>query len=119
MSGKLIGLFDAFTDGLAEKNIEKIMKLFTEDATYAVYALGYKPAKGKKAIKALIEADLKKVKDYNVNKLFVCEKENNLVVEWLVRFREVNSGKIVEMQGVSIMDVKNGLIHNWREYIQS
>jgi len=119
MSGKLIGLFDSFTDGLAKKDIKKIMNLFTEDATYAVYALGYKPAKGKQAIKALIEADLKKVEDYSVNKLFACEKENNLVVEWRVRFREVSSGKNVEMQGVSIMDVKNGLIHNWREYIQS
>ncbi len=116
---KIIEFFDAFADGLAKKDIKKIMNLFAEDATYIVYAFGYKPAKGKQAIKVLIEDDLKKIEDYSVEKLLVCEKENNLVVEWRIRFKEAASGKKMEMQGVSIIEVRNGLIYNWREYIQS
>jgi len=119
MSVRLIKLFDAFTEGLAKKDINKIMNLFTENATYTVYALGYKPASGKQAIKVLIEADLQKIEDYNVEKLLACEKKNSLVVEWRVRFKDASSGKNVEIQGVSIIDAKNGMIHNWREYIRS
>jgi limonene-1,2-epoxide hydrolase len=115
----LIDLFDAFTDGLAKKDLNKIVKLFAEDATYTVYAQGYKAVSGKSAIRAFMEDELRKFEDYNVEKLFVCEKASSIVVEWLVRFREANSTKKVAVQGVSIVDIENGLIKNWKEYIQT
>lgn len=119
MSDELIKLFDDFTDGLAKKDINKIVNLFTEDATYIVYAEGYKPISGKRAIRAFMEDELKKVEDYSVKKLSVCEKKNSVMVEWRVRYRDVSSDKIFEIQGVSIIDAKDKLIQSWREYIQT
>jgi len=119
MGDELTKLFDAFTEGLAKKDVNKIVNLFTKDATYVVYAQGYKPVSGKQAIRALMKDELKKVEEYSVEKLFVCEKKNAIVVEWRVRFKDASSGKRSEIQGVSIIDAKDGLIQNWREYIQT
>jgi len=119
MSPELINLFDAFTDGLEKKDLNRIVNLFAEDAAYIVYAQGYRPVSGKRAIRAFMEDELKKIKEYSVEKLFICEKKNCIVIEWRVRFKDASSEKKFEIQGVSIIDAMDGLIHHWREYIQS
>lgn len=119
MSDGLIKLFDDFAEGLEKRNVNKIVDLFTEDATYIVYAKGYEPVKGKRAIRAFMESECAKVKDYSVEKLYVCEKKNCIMVEWRVRFTDVASNKRLEIQGISIIEAENGRIRNWREYIQT
>jgi len=119
MSDELIKLFDTFAEGLEKKDLNKIVNLFTKDATYIVYAQGYKPVQGKQAIRVFMEDELRKLEEYSVQKLFVCEKKNSIVVEWRVCFKTTSSDKRLEIQGVSIIDVKDGLIQNWREYIQT
>lgn len=118
MPGKTLKLFDSFCEAIAKKDLKKMLSLFNEDATYTVYAQPYKPIMGKAALKSMMEADFRKVDDYMITKLFTCEKNDSLVVEWVVNFKDHVTGKPAEVQGVSIVDAKNDKIQTWKEYFK-
>ena len=117
--GILVSLFDNFTASLVSKDLDKLMDLFTEDSSYSVYAEGFEPVFGKQAIRAFSESEFEKFENYSVEKLFVCEDENCIVVEWLVKYKKLELNKMVESRGVTIIESKQGLIQNIREYIKS
>ncbi len=118
MPGNTIKLFDSFCEAIAKKDLNKMLSLFNEDATYTVYAQPYKPITGKVALKSMMEADFRKVDDYKITKLFTCEKKDSLIVEWVVNFRDHATGKPAEVQGVSIVEAKNDKIQTWKEYFK-
>jgi ketosteroid isomerase-like protein len=118
MVSDLEKLFDSFCEAIAKKDLKKMLILFNEDATYTVYAQPYKPITGKLALKPFMEDEFRKVDDYKVKKLFVCEKKDSIVVEWLVNYKDPNAGKTNEVQGISILEAKNGKIQNWKEYFK-
>jgi len=93
MVSDLVKLFDSFCEAIAKKDLNKMLSLFNEDATYTVYAQPYKPVSGKAALKPFMEDEFRKVDEYKVTKLFICENKGNLVVEWLVNYRDHNTGK--------------------------
>jgi limonene-1,2-epoxide hydrolase len=118
MPSKTLKLFDSFCDAIGKKDLNKMLSIFNEDATYTVYAQPYKPIRGKAALKTMMEADFGKVDDYKITKLFICEKNDSLVVEWVVNFRDHATGKPAEVQGVSIVEAKNNKIQTWKEYFK-
>ncbi len=118
MVSDLIKLFDAFTEAVVKKDIDKMMSLFNEDAAYIVYAQPYKPVSGKSTLRTFMEDEFKKIEDYKSKKLFICEKKNSIVVEWVVNFKDPNTGKRNEVQGISIVETKNGKIQTWKEYFK-
>ncbi len=111
-------LFDSFCEAIAKKDLNKMLNLFNEDATYTVFAQPYKPIIGKNAMKPFMEDEFRKVDDYKLTKLFVCEKKDNVVVEWLVNYKDPNTGKRNEAQGITILEAKNNKIQNWKEYFK-
>lgn len=111
-------LFDSFTEAIVKKDINKMMNLFNDDATYIVYAQPYKPVTGKSSLKPFMEDEFKKIEDYRSKKLFVCEKKDSIVVEWVVDFKDPVTGKRNEVQGISIVETKNGKIQTWKEYFK-
>lgn len=118
MVNYLAELFDSFCEAIAKKDLQKMLSLFNEDATYTVYAQPYKPITGKVALKPFMEDEFRKVDDYKMKKLYACEKKDSMVVEWLVNFKDANTGKRKEVQGISVLEAKNGKIQNWREYFK-
>lgn len=119
MSDELVKLFDGFAACLADKDVDKMMELFAEDAMYVVYAPGFKPLSGKQAIRAFIESELAKFEEYSVKKLLVCEKEGSIVVEWRVHYKDITLNKTFDLNGVTIIEAKEGLIQSMREYIET
>lgn len=111
-------LFDSFTQSIVKKDIEKMMDLFNDDATYIMYAQPYKPVSGKHSLRAFMQDEFTKIEGYKSKKLFVCEKKDSIVVEWLVYFKNPATGKQNEVQGVSIVETKNGKIQTWKEYLK-
>jgi ketosteroid isomerase-like protein len=118
MASDLVKLFDSFCEAIAKKDLNKMLSLFNEDATYTVYAQPYKPVSSKAALKPFMEDEFRKVDEYKVTKLFICENKGNLVVEWLVNYRDHNTGKRSEVQGISILEAKKGKIQTWKEYFR-
>ena len=114
----LLKLFDSFCEAIAKKDLNKMMSLFNEDATYAVYTRAHTPVIGKHALKPFMENEFRKIDEYKVKKLYTCEKKDSIVVEWVVNFKDLNTGKRNEIQGISILETGDGKIQNWREYFK-
>ena len=118
MVSNIVMLFDSFCEAIAKKDLDKMLSLFNDDAVYTVYAQPYKPLIGKNALRPLMQEEFKKVNDYRLRKLFACENKDSLVVEWLVDYKDANTGKHNEVQGISIIEAKNGKIQQWKEYFK-
>jgi ketosteroid isomerase-like protein len=118
MVSDLVKLFDSFCEAIAKKDLNKMLSLFNDDSVYTVYSQPYKPVTGKNALKPFMQDEFKKVDDYKVKKLFACENKDSIVVEWLVNYKEANTGKQNEVQGISILEAKNGKIQHWKEYFR-
>ena len=118
MVGELVKLFDSFCEAIAKKDLDKMLSLFNDGAVYTVYMQPYKPVTGKNALKPFMQDEFKKVDDYRVKKLFACESKDSLVVEWMVNYKDAKTGKQNEVQGVSIIEGKNGRIQRWKEYFK-
>jgi ketosteroid isomerase-like protein len=117
--GKLVELFDTFTDGLAEKDLNKVMQVFAPDVEFTVYLKEYKPVKGIDAVEKMMKDEFESYSEYSVVKLFECEKANTAVIEWLVTLKEYGKSEDTKVQGVSIITEKNGYAQQWREYVGS
>jgi len=118
MSAKLIRLFDDFAGSLVEKDIEKLIALFTDDARYVIpqFKLVYA---GKDQIRQFMSSEFARIEDYTCEKLFVCEEDNKLVVDWKVHYRDNVSNKTFDDEGVTLIEAKNGLIHFLKEYLDT
>jgi ketosteroid isomerase-like protein len=117
-SSDLLRLFDSFCEALAKKDLNKMMSLFSEDATYVEYTSLYTPVMGKHALKPFMENQFRKIDEYKVKRLYSCEKKDSIVVEWVVNFKDPNTGKRNEIQGITILEARDGKIQNWREYFK-
>jgi hypothetical protein len=95
-----------------------MMNLFNEDATYSEFISGFTSVIGKQALKLFMEKEFKKINDYKVKKLYVCEKKDSIVVEWVVTFKDPNTEKRKEIQGITLMEARDCKIQNFREYFK-
>jgi ketosteroid isomerase-like protein len=111
-------LFDSFCEAIAKKDLNKMMSLFSEDATYEEYTSLCTQVIGKHALKPFMENQFRKIDEYKVKKLYTCEKKDSIVVEWVVNFKDPNTGKRNEIQGISVLETGGGKIQNWREYFK-
>ena len=118
MVSETLRLFDSFCEAIAKKDLNKMMNLFNEDATYSEFLRGRTPVIGKQALKLFMEKQFKNINDYKVKKLYICEKKDSVVVEWVVTFKDPNTEKRREIQGVSLVEARDCKIQNFREYFK-
>ncbi len=118
MKSTPLKLFDSFCDALAKKDLNKMMSLFNEDSTYIEYNSAHTPVIGKQALKTFMENQLRRIDDYRVKKLFICEKEDSIAVEWVVNLKDSETGKREEIQGITLLEVRDCKIRNFREYFK-
>ena len=118
MSTKLIRLFDDFAKSLVIKDVNQLLNLFTEDAIYEIpqFRLLYS---GKDEIRAFMESEFARIEDYSCKKLFVCEQDDKLAVEWSVHYRDNKSRKTFNDRGVTLIVAKEGLIWKLVEYLDT
>lgn len=118
MPGSLIRLFDDFAGSLVKKDLDKLMALFTDDATYVIpqFKLAY-DSKGE--IRRFMQSEFARIEDYSCEKLFVCEQDNKLVVDWKVHYRDKASNKTFDDQGVTLIEAQNGRIRFLKEYLDT
>jgi len=114
---ELIELFDGFVESIKAKDVDKFVNLLAEDATYK--GPGVKLLSGKEEIGSFMASEFAKVSDYSVEKLLTCEKGNAIIVEWRVHYRDVTVNKTFDVNGITIIEAKEGLIHKMREYIET
>lgn len=110
---RLIDLFDGFCQVFVDKNADKAIKLFAEDAN--ILGPGFSVS-GKNEIKKFFEAEAPKIEGYTVTKKSIIEKENEIAVEWKVYHKYKPTAKEINVNGVTLITAEKGLIKSLRDY---
>jgi limonene-1,2-epoxide hydrolase len=110
MMGNLIDLVKTFQEVVNQHDVEKIMTMFTEDATFEI--VGLSKFAGKQQVKIIFEYDV----GVNTNLQFInCKSDGNTVhCQILERNDRLDAIGIVELKYSScIFTFKDGLIHSF------
>ncbi len=110
---RLEELFDGFCEAFVDKNVERVMKLFAEDA--AVLVPGARIS-GKNEIRRFFESEAPKIENYTISKKSILEQENEIAVEWHVEHTYKPTGKEIKVNGVTLISAEKGLIKSLRDY---
>lgn len=114
MSDLALRLFDRFCAGFVDKNLENAMSAFANDAKLS--APGIQEISGKKALTEFFAGEFPNIENYSISKLRTWEKGEETVIEWQNRYKDKRTGKSHQVGGVSIIELKGGLIQEMREY---
>jgi len=112
MSSKYVELFDKFCAVCLDKDVDKVMKLFADDAEVTEPGLYLR---GKQAIRDFIVREAPKFDDYVMEKLTIFEKPDQIAIEWRNRYKY--EGKAHNILGMTVIDVKDGKIKRMNEYL--
>jgi len=106
-----VDLFDRFCAVCVDKDVDKVMEIFTDDAEIRENGLFLR---GKDEIRKFMEREAPKLSDYVIEKLNIFEKPNEIAVEWKNQFKY--EGKAQDIFGVIVIKVQNGKIKRVNEY---
>lgn len=112
-----VELFDEYAAGYAHKDVGKVIELFSEDAVFKDPR--FKPFIGKQDIKSFLTSEYGKIEEYRVEKLFTCVQGEKAAVEWRIEVKIKATGEKVSLDGVTLIETRNGLIQSLREYYYS
>lgn len=115
---------ERFLEYLNSQNIEQFVSLFSEDGTYEEVASGRTYA-SQQTIGMYIKATLDGIPDSKFELINQVINENVIAIEWVwsgtnsVGWEDMGippTDKYFEIKGVSIMNIKKGLISSNRDY---
>ena len=107
---------DAWGDGTREvPDIEKILSMFTDDATWALWVPGGPVLRGREAIRADIQRQLGFATYMQCGLVHIGSSEHVVFTERVDHFR--TRGRTIDHHLVATFDVEpDGRISGWREY---
>ena len=103
-----------FCTAWSRRNLEEIMGFFTEDAVYTNIPMG-PGAKGKEAIKAVINSFLPMAKGLEF-KVLNSAASGSVVFNERVDIFDLGGGKKIELPVAGVFEVRGGKIAAWRDY---
>ena len=109
-----LNLFERFCAGFVDKNLEKAMSAFTNDAKFLAPRI--LELSGKKALTDFFAREMPNIEDYTIEKLATWKEGDETIIEWRNGYKDKRTGKSHQVCGVTIVKVKNGLIQQMREY---
>jgi limonene-1,2-epoxide hydrolase len=101
-----------FINAWPRKNIDELMEFFSEDAVY--HNIPMEPAKGKAAIRAVIDSFLPAAKTVEF-KVLKSASAGNVVMNERVDIFEVGAKKI-SIPVAGVFEINGGKISAWRDY---
>lgn len=114
MISKYVELFDRFCAVCVDKDVEKVMDLFADDAQIREPGLFLQ---GKREIREFVVREAPKFDDYIMEKLNIFEKPGQIAIEWENHYRY--EGKMHDILGMTVIEVKDGKIKRMSEYLCS
>jgi limonene-1,2-epoxide hydrolase len=102
-----------FCNAWPRKNIEELLGFFTDDAVY--HNIPMEPARGKAAIKAVINSFLPMAKSLHFKVLHTASA-GNVVMNERVDIFDLGNGKTISLPVAGVFEVSGGKISAWRDY---
>jgi limonene-1,2-epoxide hydrolase len=102
-----------FCNAWPRKNIEELLAFFTDDAVY--HNIPVEPARGKAAIRAVINSFLPAAKSIEF-KVLKSAGAGNFVMNERVDAFDLGGGKKISLPVAGVFEVNGGKISAWRDY---
>lgn len=102
-----------FCNAWPRANIDELMNFFTDDAVY--HNIPMEPAKGKAAIRAVINSFLPGAKSIQF-KIVHSAAAGNVVFNERIDIFDQKDGKHMELPVTGVFEVKGGKLCAWRDY---
>ena len=102
-----------FCNAWPRKNVNGLPAFFTDDAVY--HNIPFEPAKGKEAIKAVINTFLPMAKSLHF-KILHSASNGNVVFNERVVFFDLGNGKTISLPVAGVFEVTGSKISAWRDY---
>jgi limonene-1,2-epoxide hydrolase len=102
-----------FCNAWPRKNIDELLAFFAEDAVY--HNIPVEPARGKAAIRAVINSFLPAAKSIEF-KVLKSAAAGNFVMNERVDVFDLGGGKKISLPVAGVFEVSGGKISAWRDY---
>ena len=114
-----VRVFDEYAAGYHHLDVDKATDLFAEDAVFKEPR--FPLIKGKDAIREFLQSEYEKMEKgtYKIMKLSTCVEGNRMAVERRINVRVKAVKEAVGVEGVSLVEFRNGLIQRMTEYFDS
>ena len=102
-----------FCNAWPRKNIDELLAFFTDDAVY--HNIPLEPAKGKEAIRGVINMFLPMAKSLHF-KVLKSASAGNVVFNERVDIFDLGNGKTISLPVAGVFEVTGSKISAWRDY---
>jgi len=114
-----MNLVERFAEAFNRRDVEGLLALFTEDATYD--DLFYGPHSGHAALRAMFERMFREGRDYRWQMTFIVMDARRAAAEWTFSYTATaavprSEGRRVRFSGMSMFDLSEGRIRAYREH---
>jgi steroid delta-isomerase-like uncharacterized protein len=114
-----VNLVERFAEAFNRRDVEGLLACFTEDATYR--DLFYGPHTGQAALRGMFERMFREGRDYRWQMDAIVMDADRAAAEWTFGYTATaavprSEGRRVRMAGMSIFDLEDGRIRDYREY---
>jgi len=117
-----MNLVERFAEAFNRRDVGGLLACFTEDATYR--DLFYGPHAGQAALRRMFERMFREGRDYRWQMEVIVMGAGRAAAEWTFGYTATaavprSEGRRVRMSGMSIFDLEDGRIRDYREYSDS
>jgi steroid delta-isomerase-like uncharacterized protein len=114
-----VNLVERFAEAFNRRDVDGLLACFTEDATYR--DLFYGPHAGQAALRGMFERMFREGRDYRWQMDAIVMDAGRAAAEWTFGYTATaavprSEGRRVRMAGMSIFDLEDGRIRDYREY---
>ena len=114
-----MNLIERFAEAFNRRDVDGLLACFTEDATYR--DLFYGPHTGQVALRGMFERMFREGRDYRWQMDAIVMDAGRAAAEWTFGYTATaavprSEGRRVRMSGMSIFDLEDGRIRDYREY---
>jgi steroid delta-isomerase-like uncharacterized protein len=113
-----VSLVERFAEAFNRRDVDGLLALFTEDATYADLFFG--PHAGQAALRAMFERMFREGRDYRWQMNSIVTDARRAAAEWTFSYTATaavprSEGRSVRFSGMSMFDLEAGRIRAYRE----
>ena len=114
-----MNLVERFAEAFNRRDVDGLLALFTEDATYADLFFG--PHAGQAALRAMFERMFREGRDYRWQMNSIVTDAQRAAAEWTFSYTATaavprSEGRSVRFSGMSMFDLEGGRIRAYREH---
>jgi limonene-1,2-epoxide hydrolase len=110
-----VALFERRRAAWLGEDLDAYLALWAEDMTFQS-PMHAEPLRGRAAFAELVRRSLTLARPASFDFTHIAVHGTIVLAEWRIAIEQRDGGRRVEWWGMSVAEIRDGLIHRWREY---